>query len=145
MATKFTGKIGFDGKLVMLDRSLLEEWIKQHAGKHVELTIKVQRKQRSTLQNAYYHAVVVKMVCEGLRDLGHEIDEDLTHEFLKGKFNSENVVGNDGVVESIPRSTTEMNTVEMMDYVAKIQVWAAEFLGIVIPDPNQQMTIDMAS
>lgn len=33
-------------------------------------------------------------------------------------------------------STTSLNTVKMGDYLNRIQVWAAEELGIVLPDPS---------
>jgi len=138
---KLTGKIDDKGKLLMAERDMLLDWCRQHPDKHIELEIKVRRKQRSTLQNAYYHGVIVQLVCKGLRDMGHDVDEVETHEFLKGKFNSMKIVNEDSVVEEIPQSTSKLTTTEMMDYIAKIQMWAAEFLGINIPDPNQQIEL----
>ena len=35
------------------------------------------------------------------------------------------------------KSTTQLSTVEMNEYWEKIQQFAAEKLGLVIPDPNQ--------
>lgn len=139
---KITGKIDDKGNLSMANRSVLIEWINQHPNKSVELEIKVRRKQRSTQQNAYYWPVVVQLVCAGLRNMGNDVDEQDTHEFLKAKFNSKRIVNSDGVIEDLPTSTTKLTTSEMMDYIAKIQMWAAEFLGIVIPDPNSSVEID---
>lgn len=82
------------------------------------------------------------MVCNALRHLGHDVDEQETHELLKSKFNSEKIVNDEtGEVLEIPKSTARLNTVEMMDYIAKIQMWAAEFLNIVIPDPDTQVVL----
>ena len=41
--------------------------------------------------------------------------------------------------EKIPitKSTTELSTVEFEDYVAKIRMWAASFLSLIIPLPNE--------
>lgn len=39
----------------------------------------------------------------------------------------------------IQSSTAKQNTVEMMDYIAEIQMWAAEYLNITIPDPGEQL------
>jgi len=41
----------------------------------------------------------------------------------------------------LPPSTRKQNTIEMLDYIAEIQMWAAEFLNIVIPDPGEQMEL----
>ncbi len=143
---KFTGKIDANGVLAMNGRELLTDWLRQHPEKHIELEIKVRRKQRSTQQNKYYWPVVVGMVCEALRHLGHDVDEQETHELLKSKFNSEKIVNDEtGEVLEIPKSTARLNTVEMMDYIAKIQMWAAEFLNIVIPDPDTQVVLFSAT
>ena len=140
---KITGKIDEQGKLSMANRAAFIDWITQHPNKAVEIEIKVRRKQRSTLQNSYLWGVVYPIVCGGFRDMGHDVDEQDTHEFLKAKFNSKRIMNLDGVVEDLPTSTTKLTTSEMMDYIAKIQMWAAEFLGVVIPDPNSQMQIDV--
>lgn len=140
---KITGRIDDDGKLILLDKELLTDWIIQHPGKNIEIEIKLKRKQRTLLQNAYYHGVVVAKVHEALRDLGHDVDEEETHELLKAKFNSMQIVNGDGVVEEIPRSTKGMDTIDMMVFIEKIQRWAAEYLGITIPNPNEQLKIDI--
>lgn len=140
---QFSGTISYKGELLLKDRNLLTQWIKSHAGKNIELEIKVRRKQRSYLQNRYYFGVCVQLVCEALRHLGNDVDEQDTHEFLKGKFNSKKIVNSDGVVEELPISTTKLTTTEMMEYIARIQQWAAEFLGLVIPDPESQLSIEL--
>jgi hypothetical protein len=30
-----------------------------------------------------------------------------------------------------------------MDYIAEIQKWSAEFLGVDIPDPNENLTLEL--
>lgn len=140
---QFSGTISDKGELLLKDRNLLTQWIKSHSGKNIELEIKVRRKQRSYLQNRYYFGVCVQLVCEALRHLGHDVDEEETHELLKSKFNSRKVANEHGEFIELPTSTTKITTVEMMEYIARIQQWAAEFLGLVIPDPNEQLSIEL--
>ena len=35
------------------------------------------------------------------------------------------------------KSTTELSTVEFMEYIAEIQRFGAEYLDVYIPDPNE--------
>lgn len=102
-----------------------------------------QANKRSDQHNRYYFGLVVPLVQNGIRDLGTELTKEETHEWLKGKFNFTEVMNQDGIVEQVPRSTTILNKEKFSEYIAKIQQFAAEFLNIVIPDPGQQMMIDV--
>ncbi|SFW16594.1 hypothetical protein [Chitinophaga sancti] len=98
------------------------------------------RKVRSLSQNAYYWAVVCGMVRDGLRDAGYDdvlTDED-AHEVMKHLFLKKDIV-NKKTDESIPstRSTTELTTFEFSNYIEQIITWAAQYLNIVIPYPNE--------
>lgn len=103
-----------------------------------------QHNKRSDQQNRYYFGIVVPLVQNGIRDLGTELTKEETHEFLKAKFNYSEVSNKDtGEYIQVPRSTTLLNKEAFSDYIAKIQQFAAEFLGIVIPDPGQQLEIEV--
>lgn len=107
-------------------------------GKEVVVKITALRK-RSGRQNRYYWGVVVAMVLIGLVDAGYEpekLNDEVVHDFLKGKFNQQTVVNPFGEYLEIPCSTTELSKLDFMDYLGRIQQWAAEFLNIIIPDPT---------
>jgi hypothetical protein len=36
-----------------------------------------------------------------------------------------------------------MTTSQMMDYFAEITQWAAEYLEVQVPQPNEQLTIEI--
>lgn len=101
-------------------------------------------KKRSLPQNAYYWSVVVPMVKQGLRDAGynevktnndaHEVMKQL---FLKKRYRSEKT--DDEIV--IAGSTAELKTVAFNEYLEEIWQWAASYLGITIPAPNEQLTM----
>lgn len=96
--------------------------------------------KRSNPQNRYYFGLVVPMVKNGIKDLGTELTTEETHDFLKGKFNFSELINEaTGQTEYIPRSTTILTKLAFAEYIEKIQIFASEFLGIVIPDPNTQM------
>ena len=99
-------------------------------GTDVELQIRKPKRSRSLPQNKYYWGVVILLISEAT---GFSRDE--AHDSMRAKFLTDMV---EGRKTSLPRikSTTELSTVEFCDYVAQIQQFAAEFLDLFIPDPE---------
>ena len=58
--------------------------------------------------------------------------KDQAHDALRQKFLT---VPGDGPLKVI-RSTTELTTVEMMEYTNQCVLFAAEFLGVIVPPPD---------
>lgn len=112
-------------------------------GKFIEMELRP-LPRRSNPQNAYYWGVIVNDVREAMQNLGHEVTADEVHEFLKLKFNAKQIANSDGeLIGEIGSSTAQLNTSGFMDYLAAIQRWAAQYLGIVILDPNEQSSLDL--
>lgn len=109
-------------------------------GKHL-VTVKDYRR-RSLPQNAYYWSVVVPMVRRGLYESGFDevqTDQD-AHELIKKEFVRKEFVNKQtGEVVSITGSTAGLSVSEFAEYLEKICRWASEYLGVVIPSPNQEM------
>ena len=99
-------------------------------GKRVELILRKRKSQRSLQQNKYYWGVVVEILAS---HCGYDPDE--MHEALKVKFLSEGQDEKTGLIKV--RSTTKMTTDEFIKYTDKVIRWAAQDLGVFIPDPNQ--------
>src|SRR4029078_816659 len=98
--------------------------------------------KRSDQQNRYYWGLVVPLVQKGIEDYGTELTKEETHEFLKARFNVADLVNQDtGETINLPLSTTRLNKEQFGEYIEKIQRFGAEFLGIEIPDPGQQLSI----
>lgn len=102
----------------------------------VVITITPRKAARSLNQNAWYWSQVVGLVAE---HTGYTPDE--IHEIYKAKFLPRNVdfCDQDGVVVAefvIGGTTTKLNKVEFGEYCERIREWAAEELGVVIPDPD---------
>lgn len=91
------------------------------------------RLPRSTQQNRAYFGIAVKLIGD---HLGYDREE--MHKALAGKFLGFDEVKIGDEVMLVPKSTTHLSTREFNEYYAKIQRWAAEFLNISIPDPNEE-------
>lgn len=133
------GHIDDAGTFHLHNRKAFIDWSKQYPGKDVAIRFERKSSKRSDPQNRYYWGCVVREVCVRLRQLGHQwiTDEDC-HEFLKLKFNFEQIVGEGGEVMELPKSTTGLTKTEFGEYIDRVRMWAADFLGINIPDPNTQ-------
>lgn len=129
--------------LHIYNRKQLLQDLQQFAGKKLEIIIRLKRNRRSIEQNRYWWGVVVPMVQAGLIELGYRIDKEQTHEFLKDKFNKIELVNEQtGEIIKTTGSTTRLTTTEMMEIIAEVQQWAAEYLSINIPDPGEQVQIE---
>ena len=136
------GSVSETGILALNNRKRLQTDLLKFKGCTVEITIKKKNK-RSTPQNSYYHGVVVAEVRHGLLEIGYQMTADETHEFLKQKFNNIQIVNKEGIVIDVPKSTTELNTIEFSEYVERIARFASEYLGVYIPAPNESLTLKL--
>ncbi len=143
MKIKYNGKVTDKG-LHIYNRAKFDEDIQLFNGKEVTVTVEKKKRNRSLDQNAYLHGVVIPMCREGLADVGYKYTLDETKLDLKRMFAvKEKVNINTGEIRQYIKDTSDMSTVEMMDFIAEIQQWAAEFLGVVIPNPNTQLMIEI--
>ena len=130
-----------NGNLLIQNRSLMDEFCKRFPGKQWILKIVRRRAKRSSQQNRYYFGVVVHCVRVALLELGHDMNTDEVHEYLKGKFNTVFLENSNGVVEEFPGSTKELNKVQFGEYLEKIFQWSSEYLSITIPSPDEKLTL----
>ena len=89
-------------------------------------------KPRSSNQSRYYFGQVVAPIAE---HTGHSALE--IHEILKQMFIPKEVLKISGVEYTVARSTTDLTTVEMEQYLALIRAWAGIELGVSIMLPNE--------
>jgi len=102
------------------------------------VTMERKRRSRSIQQNRYYWGVVVEMIHRQLIDDGWEASKEDVHEMLKAKYNIKELYNETtGEVMQTVRSTTDLSTTEFEAYNESCKRWAAETIGLVIPDPQQ--------
>lgn len=146
MSQKLTyyGKVEENGVFTIHNRNAFIRDLVVFRGKRVQITVEKVRSKRSIFQNSFYWAVVCPCVQLGLYEAGwSEIKTPVNaHDRMKELFLKKSVVNEKtGEVHESIGSTKELTKSEFMDYIAEIQQWAAEYLGVVIPDPNEQAEI----
>lgn len=129
------------GELLIQNRNLLDDFCKRFPGKRWLIKIMRRSAKRSQPQNRYYWGVVVHSIRMGLLNLGHDLNKDEVHAFLKQKFNSVRVANKDGWAEDFPGSTATLNKIQFGEYLEKIFQWSAEYLSITIPSPDEKLTL----
>jgi hypothetical protein len=143
-----------NGSIQMQDsirRKMVKEVGYSYEGHNITFTIKKRRNTRSGSQNAYYWSVVLPLILDAMIDLGNELQSgnpdhlDMIHDLMKRDHldNGLEVRDADGTLYKLPSSTKNCSTLDFMEYIQRIQMWAAEMLNIDIPDPNEQRELQL--
>ena len=130
----WSGVVTPDGKLELDSPNGCKAYIRAAlAGKEVDVTIAKRRYTRSNSQNRYWWGVVVPMFAEacGYAPREHEAVHDELIRVLVGLKPDSNPV------LQIRQSTTDMSTAEFNELIEQAQIFGAEKLGLVIPDPDK--------
>ena len=126
----FFATVENDLSLKFLNIATVKNHLLKLKGKTVQITIEERKKRRRNPQNSYYHGVVLKYIADFC---GYRGEDEINgiHEELKRRFLPK--IGNLGIV----KSTSSLNTEEFSAFVENVRMWAAEELGIYVPDPNE--------
>lgn len=124
------------------NRNLVLNAIKSFNDKDVVITFTKPKKSRSNNQNNFYWGVVLPLIQKGLLDATGELrsNDNIHYNILLPLFAPTNEIINIDTGECINERLTssEMTTTQFCEYILEIQKWAAEFLGIDIPSPNEE-------
>lgn len=130
------------------NREQIKQAIASFDGKEIIITIDKAKKTRSNKQNNFYWGVCIPLIQSGLKDATGEffgndnIHYDMLLKMFAPTFDVVNV--HNGLVMSRQISSSEMTTTQFCSYILEIQKWAAEFLNIDIPDPNEEILLDFS-
>lgn len=134
--------VPLEGQISDYKKKEIGRVLNEFRGKNVMMTIEKRYNKRSNNQNRYLWGCCYPLIQQGFLDGGNKVGIEAVHEFLKGRFLNHEISNiNTGEVFTMTKSTTELTTAQMMDYVSEIQQFAAEYLNVVIPDPNSQTEI----
>ncbi len=118
----------------------LRKILAQFEGKEVDITVQRHRKPRSKEQNRYYWAVV-SVARNAINEAGNTMSAQEVHDYFRGEYLREEIhVGEGNLINRI-KSTTELSTFEMTEYVERIRQFCAEMFGVYIPDPSEQIEL----
>lgn len=136
----YTGRVE-NNRLILPGAKMRKEIAQAFAGKEIEVQVQRKRKHRSNLQNSFYWGVVVPMVQAGIKELGDMVTTEQVHEFLKMRFLKRQRIDEQTgeVIYEYAQSTAALTTVEFMEYISHCQQFAAEYLGVTVPDPISEI------
>ena len=100
--------------------------------------------QRSLAQNAYLWGVVYPAVARGVSEAwGERITVDEAHEMLKRRFLAKPIINrrNGELMECSTGSSASLDVSEFGEYLDKISKFAAEFLGVEIPQSDRMAVV----
>jgi hypothetical protein len=139
-----TGKVNDHGEAKIFNRGDFTNSLKAFSGKNITITVEEVKKKRSNKQNSAYHGYILPMVWEGLKDLGWQVTKEWTHDHLREKFLQANLINEKtGELKSYTKRTSQLTTIQFNEYIAQIQQYGSEDINIYIPDPNEQMKIEI--
>jgi len=142
MTIEYLADVQPDGSLKIRGRKQFDNDIKESGWKVVKIVVTKHKAKRSLSQNAFYHACVVPVLQQGLKDIGHNYSLTTVHEMMKAKFLREDILLNEhGEYITRIKSTTELNKEQFGEYIEQISVWSIEYLNTVIPAPNTQTSL----
>jgi len=132
-----------DGNLKR-NRNLIKDAIASFEGKEIIIKIEKAKKKRSTPQNNYYWGVVIPLIQLGLKETGNPMTAEKAHELLRLKFLKKQIHVNEetGEILEYIQSTTELTTSQFMDFMVETQHFSLEYFNIIIPDPNEDLTLN---
>lgn len=127
------------------NRNLIKDAIATFEGKQIVIKIEKFKKKRSTQQNRFYYGVIIPIVQNCLKEAGHVMTNESTHDLIKLKFLKETLFVNETTGEIIERikSTTELSTSQFMDLLAEINNFTFEYFGVSLPSPNDDLTLKL--
>lgn len=124
-------------------RYIWRDALKMFTGKRVTVTIELFRRQRTSPQNRYYWRVLVGGIRDQMVSDGWELSKDEVHELMKGKYLvQEKFNTQTGEVLQTIGSTAALSTVEFSQYNENVRRWAAETIGLTLPEPNEGFEIE---
>jgi len=141
MKTEILADVRADGTLSTAKRMEAHRAFLAFAGKRIRITVERLYNKRSNAQNRYFHGVCLPIIQQGLLDIGYNEARDMAwvKDFVKANLLTVEVADSEGVVRKAIRQTSGLSKSEFMDFIADLQQWGSQELGVYIPDPNEQV------
>ncbi|CCG99862.1 hypothetical protein FAES_1852 [Fibrella aestuarina BUZ 2] len=134
------------GQLYISDRDKFDDAVANVPDCVVEVVVTKVYSKRSNQQSKYYHGVVLPLIQAAMSDVaGERLTHGETHEWLKRQFNSRDIPTENGHIITLSTETRSLDTAAFSEYIERCRQFAADTLGIDVPDPikletaNQQL------
>ena len=138
-------RTSIENNIFKRNRNLVLNAIKYFNDKEVVIKFSKAKKERSNQQNRFYWGVVIPLIQNGLLEATGELrsDNNIHYKILLPMFAPVNELINKDTGECISEKITssDMTTIQFMQFILEVQKWSAEFLGVDIPNPNEETLI----
>jgi hypothetical protein len=144
---QFNATLKPNGKLEIHRKNEMVKWLISEArekDRSFLVTIERVKRKRSSEVNRYWWGVVIPVIHSGLVRMGHDVTKQDAHDFLKANFCFTEILNEStGEIVRVPRGTSSLSGSEFWELIEKTARFAAEYLGEVIPPPNEQSTLNL--
>lgn len=129
----------------IVNRALLDQELTALPKGKYSLVVEKYRNKKSNPQLGYYFACLLPLSWKLLLDAGWDIASlDEVDVFWKSKFANQDIVNKDTAeVVSIPALKRNFTTTDMMAFCDAIRNYCSEYLGGYIPEPGEQITMEL--
>jgi len=130
----------------IVNAELFWEQCRSLAPGQYSVKVEKKRKKKSNAQLAWLYGQIYPHVLRGLIDVGYDEFTNLDQIDAKCKemFARQEIINkHTGEIMSIPALKREMTTIEFSTYVQVIREWASDYLGVTIPDPETNLTMNL--
>lgn len=133
-ATITNGKITY-----MLNKDKFNEALLKFEGQRVKLTVEKIYENYTSNQREYYFAVVIPCCQQGIQEQwGENYTPEQAHIMLKENLLfTEKVNNTTGEVIRLPRSITELDIIEMIEFIEHCIKFIAEWFCIAVPEADK--------
>jgi len=133
LSKRHAGRVNEQGELVLADPTAWRLAVARNKNRAVWVTMVRVQDAHTISQQRYYFGVVVALVAEYIG----ESRED-THELLKAEHLPKREIELlDERRLTMPPSTRSLTIEQYTEYIERCRRWAAQFLGLSIPDASQ--------
>lgn len=113
-------------------KRIYEKYIKIDSSRDQTFYMSDEYPNRSLLQNAYFHGVIIVILSDELGYTREEMKAVLAYKFYPIEIKTL-----EGEVVKQGGNSSKLNTKRMVEVVDEIRLWAIEEMGIHIPLPNE--------
>jgi hypothetical protein len=133
------------GKFRIVNDKLFREELTRLPNGRYDIIIRKHQRLKSDPQLGYLFAVVYPMFLKLLNDAGWEFESiDEVDIWAKSQWANREVLNREtGEIKNIPALKRKFTTTDMMTYIQKIRDYASEYLTGYIPEPNEQLKIEL--
>jgi hypothetical protein len=125
------------GQIEWADRDGFVQAVRRMTDCDAELTIAQIEDRRSLVANRYYWGKVIQAIAEETGQAPDDIHDAMCDRFLKHRITLVNVLGQVLDLEVAGRSSS-LSVAKFYGFVEQVRLFAAEFFGLSIEDPDPE-------